>query len=311
MRRSPGGLGPAAPAKGELTAPSRFEFRGGSWDLARGFRLVGILNVTPDSFYDGGRYASADRALERGERLAAEGADAIDVGGQSTRPGATPLSPDEEWRRVEPVLRALAGRVAVPLSIDTFHGEVARRALDLGAGIVNDVSALSHDPTLADHVAREGAGLVLMHSLGAPDRIHEPRRYEDVPGEVATFLAAQMRVAVARGVPEARIALDPGIGFSKRADQSLSALRAIPRLTALGRPLYIGVSRKSFLGTLSGQPAEGRLAASLGATVAAWALGGRIFRVHDVRETRDALAAAESILGPAPAAHAVPLESRS
>jgi dihydropteroate synthase len=319
VRRSPGapsveerrGPAPAAPDPGALTGGLRFDFRGGSWDLARGSRLVGILNVTPDSFYDGGRYVVPERALERAERMAAEGADAIDVGGQSTRPGATPLSPEEEWSRVEPVLTALAGRAAVPLSIDTYHSEVARRALLLGVSIVNDVSGLSHDPALADHVAREGAGLVLMHALGVPDRIHEARRYADVAGEVAEFLAAQVRVAVSRGVREESIAVDPGIGFSKRADQSLETLRSIPRLTRIGRPLYIGVSRKSFLGARSGEPPEGRLAASLGATVAAWFLGGRIFRVHDVRETREALRAAESILGAAPDPPAGSLESRS
>lgn len=310
MRRSPGGTGPAAPVPGALTAPLRFGFRGGSWDLAGGFRLVGILNVTPDSFHDGGRYASADRALAHAERMVAEGADAIDVGGQSTRPGATPLTPEEEWERVEAVLRALPDRVGVPLSIDTFHGEVARRALDLGVAIVNDVSGLGYDPAVADHVARAGAGLVIMHALGVPGRIHEAREYEDVGAAVAEFLAAQLRRAASRGVPETSVAFDPGVGFSKRADQSLAVLRAIPRLTALGRPLYIGVSRKSFLGALSGPSPEGRLAASLGATVAAWLLGGRIFRVHDVRETREALTTAGSILDRAPVAPAEPLESR-
>lgn len=304
-------MGPAAQAPGALIAPLRFDFRGGSWDLSRGFRLVGILNVTPDSFYDGGRYASADLALRRAERMVAEGADAIDVGGQSTRPGGAPLSPEAEWERVEPVLRALGGRAGVPLSIDTYHGEVARRALDLGVAMVNDVSGLTHDPGLADHVARHAAGLVLMHARGVPDGIHEARRYDDVGAEVEVFLAARLRLAGTRGVPETNVALDPGIGFSKRAEQSLEALRAIPRLTRLGRPLYIGISRKSFLAAPSGPPPEGRLAASLGATVAAWLLGGRIFRVHDVRETRDALGAAGSILDPASGAPATPLESRT
>jgi dihydropteroate synthase len=311
MRRSRGGTGPAAPDPGALTGSLRFDFRGGSWDLNRSFRLVGILNVTPDSFHDGGRYASVDRALEQAERMAAEGADAIDVGGQSTRPGAAPLGPEPEWERVGPVLSALSGRVAVPLSVDTFHGEVGRRALDLGVAMVNDVSGLGHDPALADHVARSGAGLVLMHALGVPDRIHEARTYDDVGAAVAEFLAGGLARAVARGVPETNVALDPGIGFSKRGEQNLAALRAIPRLTALGRPLYIGVSRKSFLGAVSGPSPGERLAASLGATVAAWLLGGRIFRTHDVRETREALAAAGSVLGPASPAPAEPLEKRS
>ncbi|HEY7727187.1 MAG TPA: dihydropteroate synthase [Candidatus Eisenbacteria bacterium] len=300
----------AAPILAGPIGPLYFRFRGGSWELSRSVRLVGILNVTPDSFYDGGRYGSPDRALERAERMVEEGADAIDVGGQSTRPGARSLGPDEEWRRVEPVLSALSGRVGVPLSIDTYHGEVARRALDLGAAMVNDVSGLCHDPTIADHAARAGAGLVLMHALGVPDRIHETRPYEDVGAAVAEFLAGQLRLAAARGVSEEHVALDPGVGFSKQAEQSVAALRAIPRLTRMGRPLYIGVSRKSFLNVLTGQPAEGRLAGSLGAVVASWYLGGRIFRVHDVRETRDALRAAGSILDPASSAPAEPVESR-
>jgi dihydropteroate synthase len=310
VRRSPPGIAPVAPAAGALTAPLRFQYRGGSWDLSRGFRLVGILNVTPDSFHDGGRFDAPGRARERAERMAAEGADAIDVGAQSTRPGATPLSWEREWERLLPVLEALRDLPGVPISVDTFHGEVARRALDLGAAMVNDVSGLEHDPAVADHVARAGAGLVLMHARGVPDRIHEPREYGDLGAEVAAFLAGQLGAARARGVPEGNVALDPGIGFSKRADQSLGALRAIPRLTALGRPLYIGISRKSFLKGPAGSPPEARLAASLGATVAAWRLGARIFRVHDVRETREALAAAESILDPAPGPQAPPWESR-
>jgi dihydropteroate synthase len=273
-----------------------FTHRLGSWDLSLGARVVGILNVTPDSFFDGGRFLAPERAVERAERIAEEGADAIDVGGQSTRPGsAEPVSPDEEWARVSPVLEALSRRTLPPISIDTFHAEVARRALDLGAAMVNDVTGLTADPALADHAARAGAGLVLMHSVGAP-RFHEPREYADVAGEVRGFLADRMREAEARGVPPERIALDPGVGFSKRAEQSLDALRALPLLTSLGRPLYIGLSRKSFLGARTGQPVEHRLAAGLGATVACYALGARIFRTHDVRETRDALRIAEDIL---------------
>jgi dihydropteroate synthase len=273
-----------------------FTHRLGSWDLSQQARVVGILNVTPDSFSDGGRFLSPDRAVERAEQLSEAGADAIDIGGQSTRPGSTePVGADEEWARIAPVLEALAKNPLAPVSVDTYHGEVARRALDLGASIVNDVSGLMVDPTLADHAARAGAGLVLMHSMGAP-RFHQPREYADVALEVRAFLADRMREAEARGVPPERIALDPGVGFSKRAEQSLDALRGLPLLTSLGRPLYIGVSRKSFLGSVTGQPVEGRLAAGLGATVACYALGARIFRTHDVRETRDALRIAEDVL---------------
>lgn len=285
-----------------------FAFRGGTWtfdgSLPRA-RVVGILNVTPDSFYDGGLHADPDRAVERGLALAAEGADAIDIGAQSTRPGsaAAAVGPDEEWRRLEPVIAPLAERLVakatpIPISVDTYHASVARRALEAGAAVVNDVSGLTADPEMAGVVAGAGAGLVLMHALGAPDAMHAPREYRDLPAEVRDFLAARMAEAIAAGVPAERIALDPGIGFSKRPDQSLEALRALPLLTGLGRPLYIGVSRKSFLARLTGRRVEERLAASLGATIAAVALGAEIVRTHDVAATRDALRAAEAVLHP-------------
>jgi dihydropteroate synthase len=279
-----------------------FDYRGGSWDLEERVRLVGILNVTPDSFSDGGRYSAPDAAIARAEAMVAEGADAVDVGAESTRPGTgAPLSAEEEWARLSPVVAPLAARLPVPLSIDTYHAETARRALDQGAGIVNDVSGLTHEPALAEHAARAGAGLVLMHAIGVPGSMHAPREYVDVAQEVTDFLGRQMRLAVERGVPERRIALDPGIGFSKRAEQSFLALRGLPLLTRLGRPVYIGVSRKSFLGTLAGRGVDERLAAGLGVTIAAIALGARIVRTHDVRETADAIRAAEALLHPDPA----------
>lgn len=280
-----------------------FTHRHGSWDFGPGerARVVGVLNLTPDSFYDGGRYADTGRALDHALRLAAEGADALDLGGLSTRPGlSAPIAPDEEWRRLEPVLSSLAGRIQIPLSVDTYRASVARRALDAGVSMINDVSGLTADPEMAGVVADSGAGLVLMHALGAPDAMHAPREYGDVGQEVRDFLAARMAEGVARGVAPERIALDPGIGFSKRAEQSIAALRALPLLTSLGRPLYIGVSRKSFLGQLTGRPVEERLPASLGAAVAAVALGARIVRTHDVAATRDALLAAEALLHPEP-----------
>jgi dihydropteroate synthase len=276
-----------------------FTHRHGTWDFEQDprARVVGILNITPGSFYDGGRWDDPARALEHALRMAAEGADAVDVGGQSTRPGSgEPIGPDEEWRRIGPVLEALAGRTPVPISVDTFHAAVARRALDAGAAMVNDVSGLTADPAMAGAVAASGAGLVIMHAVGVPRTMHAPREYADVGAEVMAFLGARMAEAEAAGVARERIALDPGVGFSKRAEQSVDALRALPLLTALGRPLYIGVSRKSFLGRLTGREAEDRLAASLGATVAAGALGARIVRTHDVAATRDALRAAEALL---------------
>ena len=260
--------------------------------------MVGILNLTPDSFYDGGRYGEPARALARAEEMAAEGADALDAGAQSTRPGAgAPIGAEEEWERLGPVLPGLV-RLGIPISVDTYRAEVARRALDAGAAMVNDVTGLTAEPELARHVARAGAALVLMHALGAPDRMHEPVVYEDAVESVRSFLERQMRAATQRGVAEERIALDPGIGFSKRAPQSLEVLRGLPRLTSLGRPLYIGVSRKSFLAHATGRSVEERLAAGLGATIAAIALGARIVRTHDVRATVDAVRTAEAIWNP-------------
>jgi len=280
-----------------LAPPLTFDFAGGSWDLSRGARVVGILNVTPDSFFDGGRYASPEHAIARAETMAALGADAVDVGGQSTRPGAkAPLGAEAEWERLRTVLPELARRLPIPVSIDTYHAEVARRALEHGAAMVNDVTGLAHDPAMLDVVARSRAGLVIMHSIGGPAGLHEARTYGDLGAELLAFFEARIAIAAARGIPRERIAIDPGIGFSKRAEQSLEALRALPRLAALGRPLWVGASRKSFLTSLANRSVDERLGASLGAAVAAFALGARIIRAHDVQETRDALRVAEAIL---------------
>jgi len=220
--------------------------------------------------------------------MAEEGADAIDVGGQSTRPGSRALSAEEEWARLAPSLASLVKRVPLPFSIDTYHAEVARRALDAGVAMLNDVTGLGVDPTLADFVAEAGAGLILMHSLGGPDHFHERRTYRDLGAEVRDFLEERMRLAESRGIPRERIALDPGIGFSKTADQSLEALHALPTLRTLGRPIYLGVSRKSFLAAIN-PPGTDRLDAGVGISVAAYDSGARIYRTHDVRETVEAL----------------------
>ena len=292
MRDAPSA--PPAPA-----APLIFTHRSGSWNLRERARVVGILNLTPDSFYDGGRFNDPGRALERARALIEEGADALDLGAQSTRPGGNPaVGAAEEWDRLRGVLPGVIA-LGIPVSVDTYRADVARRALDMGAAMVNDVSGLRAEPEIARIAAETDAGLVLMHAEGAPDRMHAPVDYEDVAGAVQSFLERAMRAAIAAGVREERIALDPGIGFSKRAPQSLEALRGLPRLTSLGRPLYIGVSRKSFLAHVTGSPVEERLAAGLGATVAALSLGATIFRTHDVRETVDAIRTAEAILNPA------------
>ena len=256
---------------------------------------MGVVNVTPDSFSDGGRYLDPDAAATAARRLVAEGAALVDVGGESTRPGSEPVSLDEELRRVVPVLERLGGEV--PLSIDTAKAEVARRALELGAELVNDVTALRGDPELAGVVADAGAYLCLMHMRGEPRTMQADPRYDDVAAEVASFLEERLAAAVAAGVPEERICVDPGIGFGKTVAQNLELVRRLDVLLALGRPVLIGLSRKSTLGRVLGDPeaTTGSAAASVGAAVAAFERGASIFRVHDVREHVEALTAAAAV----------------
>jgi dihydropteroate synthase len=256
---------------------------------------MGVVNVTPDSFSDGGRFLDPDAAAAAARRLAAEGAALVDVGGESTRPGSEPVSLDEELRRVVPVLEQVGGEV--PLSIDTAKAEVARRALELGAELVNDVTALRGDPDLAGVVADAGAYLCLMHMRGEPRTMQIDPRYDDVAAEVASFLEERLAAAVAAGVPEERICLDPGIGFGKTVAQNLELVRRLDVLLALGRPILIGLSRKSTLGRVLGDPeaTTGSAAASVGAAVAAFERGASIFRVHDVREHVEALTAAAAV----------------
>ena len=259
--------------------------------------VMGVVNVTPDSFSDGGVNLDATDAVATARRMADEGAAIVDVGGESTRPGSEPVSLDEELRRVLPVLEALAGQV--PVSIDTAKAEVARRALALGAELVNDVTALRGDPELAEVVAESGAYLCLMHMQGEPRTMQLDPRYDDVASEVAAFLEERLRFAAEAGIAEERICLDPGIGFGKTAEQNFELVRRLHVLLALGRPVVIGFSRKSSLGRLLGdaQATTGPLSASLAAAVAAYERGATILRVHDVRETVEALAVAQAVAG--------------
>jgi dihydropteroate synthase len=256
--------------------------------------VIGIVNVTPDSFSDGGLHFDPDDAVAAARRLLDEGAALVDVGGESTRPGALAVPLEEELRRVVPVLEALAG---LPLSIDTAKAEVARRATKLGAELVNDVTALRGDPELAGVVADSGAYLCLMHMLGEPRTMQAAPRYDDVVSEVAAFLEERLDFAVAQGIPEERICLDPGFGFGKTLEHNLELLRRLDELAGLGRPLLVGISRKRSLGRLLGDPeaTTGTTAASLAAAVAAFARGATIFRVHDVREHVEALTVAAAI----------------
>jgi dihydropteroate synthase len=261
--------------------------------------VMGIVNVTPDSFSDGGLFLEADRAIEHGRLLASEGAAILDVGGESTRPGAAPVPEAVELERTEPVVRALCDHAGpgVPVSIDTSKAAVAAAALDAGAAIVNDVTALQADPELAGLCAERGCEVVLMHMRGEPRTMQENPVYEDVVAEVKGFLAERTEAAVAAGIAEERISLDPGIGFGKTLVHNLELLRRLGELAELGRPLVIGTSRKRFIGGLTGREVTERIGGTVASNVLALAAGADVFRVHDVRAVREALDVAEVILG--------------
>ncbi len=278
-----------------------WRIRGGAISLARPV-ILGIINVTPDSFSDGGNFLSLPAAVEHAQRLVTEGADLIDIGGESTRPqGAVRVSVEEERRRILPVIEAVHAQCpATPISVDTVKADVAAAALDAGAAIINDVSMLHEDPRLASVCAARGAGLVLMHSRGDVPTMatYEHANYgADVVDEVRSELDSQIAQARAAGVDAASIVIDPGIGFSKRTPHSLAVLGELPRIVALGYPVLVGVSRKRFIGEITGvKVAANRVYGTLGANVAALALGARLFRVHDVGAAREALDTAWEIL---------------
>lgn len=286
---------------GPSGAAGRWQWRSGSLPLDRPL-VMGILNVTPDSFSDGGEHATVEAAVERGLAMVGEGADLVDVGGESTRPGAAPISVEEEIRRVVPVLRQLRGRCAVPLSVDTRKTEVAIAALEAGADIVNDITALSAEG-MAEAVVEAGAGAVLMHSRGTPATMSRQNGYADIGREVADELAERVAHALRKGIPKERIVLDPGFGFAKVGMQNYDLLAHLDRVVDLGYPVLVGASRKSFIGQVVSapwgvapeslappfRPTAGRLAGSLAFAVAALFRGARILRVHDVAETCDAL----------------------
>ncbi len=268
---------------------------GAALDLGPPARLMGVLNVTPDSFSDGGRFADPERAVEHGLELAAAGAAVIDVGGESTRPGADAVDEREEIRRVVPVLRELSRRVELPLSIDTRKHRVAEAAIEAGATIVNDVSGLAYDPLLAEVAARARTPVVLMHMRGTPRTMQEQLDYEDLLGEIARELREGIARAVAAGVEEGAIIVDPGIGFAKGLEQNLEILRRLAELRSLGRPVLVGVSRKAFIGTLTGRPPQDRVLGTAAAVTAAILGGAALVRVHDVAEMRDAAVVAAAI----------------
>jgi dihydropteroate synthase len=255
-----------------------------------GPRIMGIVNVTPDSFADGGRYFDSEVAVEHALRLEAEGADILDIGGESTRPGAAPIDVEEECRRVLPVIGKLVRQARVPLSIDTRHSEVMRRAAAAGVRLINDVSALRHDPQSLAMLARTGLPVVLMHAQGDPRTMQDAPHYADVVLDVYDFLAERVAASEAAGIERGRLILDPGIGFGKTLAHNLALLASLSLLHGLGCPLLLGVSRKSFIGHLTGAPPSERLPGSLAAALTGIAQGVQLLRVHDVAATRQAVA---------------------
>ena len=279
-----------------------WKFRGRGLDLSSKAAVVGIVNITPDSFSDGGRTMDPDNACAHALKLLEEGAALLDLGGESTRPGAVPVAPEEELLRLLPVLKTLRKRTDAPISIDTSKASVAQACLDEGADIINDVTALSGDPLMGEVVSRTGAGLILMHLQGTPRTMQENPCYpqDDVLSDVSKYLSDRRAVALGCGVDSDAIILDPGLGFGKTVAHNLALLRGIPLLNRLGSPLMIGHSRKSFLGKIMSEDGintpEDRLSAGLAVTVLARSLGALLFRVHEVRPHLESLRMAEAVL---------------
>ena len=257
--------------------------------------VMGILNVTPDSFSDGGRFLDPQRALTHFERMVREGADLVDIGAESTRPGSQAIDEAEEIRRLKPVLEVIGKRATIPLSVDTHKAGVAERAIDWGAVLINDISALEHDPRMGRVIARTKAGLVLMHKRGTPQTMQQYCQYDDVVEEVREYLGSRMTHAEELGIAREQMLIDPGIGFAKNAQQNLSLLKGLGSFRQLGRPMLVGVSNKSFIGTATGQPVEKRVMGTAAAVAAAVLGGARVVRVHDVGSIREVVRMSEAI----------------
>jgi dihydropteroate synthase len=269
---------------------------GGQIFLGSRTLVVGVLNVTPDSFSDGGKNFDPSRAAARALEMEAEGADIVEIGGESTRPDATALTVEEEIERISPVLTALGGQLKVPLAIDTYKSQVAQAALDLGVGIVNDVSALRFDPSIADVAALAGAGLVLMHMRGDPSTMQKLPPSSDIFSEITSDLGVAIEGAVSRGVRREQLVIDPGIGFGKTLEDNLAIINHLERFNAFDLPIMIGTSRKSFIGRLTGKPAGERVFGTAASVVAAIVRGVHIVRVHDVKDMVEVTRVADAIL---------------
>jgi Dihydropteroate synthase (EC 2.5.1.15) len=283
-----------------VRAGTVFRVKGAPHLLGARTWVMGILNVTPDSFFDGGRYFDPGRAVDHGLRLADEGADIIDVGGESSRPGSDPIPAEEEIRRVVPVISSLRAQTRVLLSVDTTKFETARAALEAGADVINDISSFEMDPRLLVLAAETGAGFILMHMQGVPKTMQAAPRYDDVVAEVRDFLAEKIEIAAAYGLNKESLAVDPGIGFGKQLEDNCALIRELETIAGLGRPVVMGVSRKSMIGKILDVPPEERLEGSLAAAVVGLARGAHILRVHDVQSTRRAARVADAILSGPP-----------
>lgn len=259
-------------------------------DFSHGPLIMGILNVTPDSFYDGGKYFHRDDAISRGMKLVEDGADIIDIGGESTRPGSVPISEEEELKRVIPVIEELSKRTSVPISIDTYKSRVAEAAIDAGAQIVNDISGMKFDEKMAQVVAEKGVPVVIMHIKGTPRDMQNNPYYEDIIQEIFNYFEDRISFAVSRGIAENKIIIDPGIGFGKRPEDNLFLIKNLGSFKIFGKPIMIGVSRKSFIGKILNLPPEERLEGSISATLYALSEGAKVVRVHDVKEIKRCIA---------------------
>jgi len=266
------------------------------FDLSSRTHIMGILNVTPDSFSDGGRFYKLDDAVRQGMKMAEEGADIIDVGGESTRPGSHPVSLEEELSRVIPVIESLSQQIDVPISIDTYKAKVAQEALNAGAQMINDISALRHDPEMKKIAASYDVPVALMHIQGTPRTMQEHPWYEDVIGEIAVYLKESIQIAKDAGIDQAKIIIDPGIGFGKRLEDNLNILKNLKEFSILNCPILIGCSRKSFIGKILNLPMEERLEGSLAALAVAVMNGAHIVRVHEVKESKRVVSLVDAIL---------------
>ena len=282
---SPSGTCPCLTIRGGTVLP-----------LQRRVHVMGVVNVTPDSFSDGGHYFQCEDAVRHAMALVEQGADLLDIGAESSRPGADPVDEQEELRRLLPVVRDLVKRTTVPISIDTTKAAVAEQALDVGASLINDISALQFDPRMAQVVARSGAGVVLMHMQGSPKTMQQRPFYANVVDDVHAFLAERLAVAMQAGIEREKIIIDPGIGFGKKIEHNLKLLAHLDALASLGRPILAGVSRKGFIGSIVDRPVEGRLMGTAAAVAVAIMKGARMVRVHDVAPMLDVISMVEAIV---------------